>query len=482
MWAAFPPLGWGPLAFVAPVPFFWAIRRVERAGEAVALGFLWGATFFGVLLWWIFVLGAVAWIPLTIFLASWFAAYAFAVWAFRLWPAWRWWLVATAGWGLMEFLRARFPFGGFPWGSVGYAAAGNGPALGSVQWVGPAGWSLVTIAFASGVALLLEDRENWRFPVDSAVTVLLLVLAGSLFPPRTGGPALRVAIVQGSSPCPQVHCQNESRRIYESHLRLTRSIPAGGADLVIWGENATGPPYEPEGNDTVRSDIIEEAGRIGAYLLVSGTRNVGDDRFLNVNVLFSPEGVKLGEYAKRHPVPFGEYVPLRGLLGFIPQLDQVPRDMVRGTAPVVFPLAEGRLGSVISFEGAFARSMRAAAVGGAQAVVVATNEGSFGEGPASDQLIGLVRVNAAAVGQDVAVAAITGRSTFVTADGTVGERTGLFEEAILYGILRMRASGPTFYTRFGDWTLLLALVLMAAAVLWPGEGGLERFLTRRGRP
>ena len=83
----------------------------------------------------------------------------------------------------------------------------------------------------------------------------------------------------------------------------------------------------------VRREIIEEARRLEAYILISGTRIVGTDEFLNVNVLYSPDGVKVGEYLKRHPVPFGEYVPLRGLLDFIPQLDQVPRDMIRGNEP-----------------------------------------------------------------------------------------------------------------------------------------------------
>ena len=71
MWAAFPPVDLGPLAFIALVPFFWAVRRVERGFEAALLGFLWGAVFFGALLWWIKILGVVAWFPLTLLMAAW---------------------------------------------------------------------------------------------------------------------------------------------------------------------------------------------------------------------------------------------------------------------------------------------------------------------------------------------------------------------------------------------------------------------------
>ncbi|MCH7844661.1 MAG: apolipoprotein N-acyltransferase [Acidobacteria bacterium] len=480
LWAAFPPLDLGPLAFVAPIPFFWAIRRVERGPDAVALGFLWGSVFFGGLLYWISVLGFIAWFPLTIALGAYFAAYGFIVWSFRLWPAWRWWLIAIGAWVGMEFIRARFPFGGFPWGNIGYSAAGFSPLLGTVQWVGPVGWSMLAIALSAGVVLMFEDRvHNWRFVVDPAVVILLLAIAGSLFAPSADGTPMRVAIVQGNSPCPMVHCQNENRRIYESHLRLTETIPDGGADLVVWPENATGTPYEPGGNDAVQGAIIEQASRIGAYFLVSGTRIVEPDSFVNVNVLYSPDGIKLGEYWKRHPVPYGEYVPLRGLLGFIPQLDQVPRDMISGTEPVVFQIGEDGLGSVISFEGAFARSIQSIAANGAQMMVVSTNESSFGETAASDQLIDMTRVNAAAIGQDLVHAAITGRSTFITADGSVGEKTALYEEAVLFGDLAMRSAGPTLLTRFPYWPLVLALGFALIGLFWPGEGGIEDVVGRR---
>ena len=478
MWAAFPPLDIGPLAFIAPIPLFWALRRVERGFEAVTIGFLWGIVFFGILLFWISILGFVAWVPLVLLMASYFALYGFVVWLFRLWPAWRWWLIAVGAWAAIEFVRARFPFGGFPWGNIGYAASGMPPLLGSVQWIGPAGWSVLAVAFSAAAALIIESREHWRRIVDTSVLIIMLGIAGGLFPPRADGETMRVAIVQGGSPCPMVHCQNENQRIFESHVALTETIPDDGAKLVVWAENSTGTPFDPETNDAVKAAIIAQAGRINAYFLVSGTRIVEPDQFLNVNTLYSPEGVKIGEYGKQHPVPFGEYVPLRSLLGFIPQLDQVPRDMARGTEPVTFPMAQGQLGSVISFEGAFPRSIRAIAHAGSQLMVVATNESSYGVSPASDQLIDMTRVNAAAIGQDLVHAAITGQSTFITAGGLVGERTGLYTEEVLYGEVAMRSAGPTVFTRYPNWATLLALISMIAALFWPGEGGLEAMVGR----
>ena len=218
----------------------------------------------------------------------------------------------------------------------------------------------------------------------------------------------------------------------------------------MWPENAMGTPYEPEENPDVRAALETEARRLDAYLLVSGTRVFDADQFLNINTFFGRNGSELDVYLKRHPVPFGEYVPLRSLFDFVPQLERVPRDMIRGDGPVVFTTDVGLIGSVISFEGAFVRYIRSEAQAGAQVQVVATNESSYGRGPASDQLIAMARVNAAAVGQDLVHAAITGKSAFITAKGDIVSSTELLESGVLEGQVRVaRRCANAVYTVWG---------------------------------
>ena len=443
MWMAFPPLGWGLLAFVAPAPFLWAVRRCERGSTALAVGFTFGAIFFGLMLSWIFVLGAVAWIPLTLFMAAFAALYALGIWSLRLWPAGRWWIVAVGGWGLWEWVRAHFPFGGFPWGSVGYAAGGNPGVIGSVQWIGPSGWSILAVAVAAGLVLLIEDTKDWRFIVDSGAVVLLLAMGGAILGPQPSGEEIAVAVIQGRfavsddpvSEREPADLPAPSRTHEDGHGRLCR--PCRVAGELDRDPLRTGGKRGSPGGDNGRS----ATDRL-AYMLISGTRRSGDSGFVNVNVVFSPAGRKIGEYAKLHPVPFGEYVPFRGLLSFIPQLERVPRDMVRGSEAVVFRMDQGVLGSVISFEGAFARSIRAEALKGAELMVVATNESSYGDdAAAADQLIGMTRVNAAAVGLDLVHAAITGKSTIISAGGEVGEIIELGETGVLQGTVRFRDGG-----------------------------------------
>lgn len=463
MWLSFPPVNLGVLVFVAPVPLLWALRRARTAREAGWLGFTFGFLFFGSLLYWIMSLGVVAWFPLTTVMGLWAAGYGLILFVARNWSPWRWWLVAVGGWALWEFLRARWPFGGFPWGSVGYPVGTLSWPRGAAQWIGASGWGVVAVAFAAGVVLML-DEERDRRPLEIASGLILtLTLLGAVFAPYAAGAPVRVAVVQGNSPCPRVHCEGEKVRIYSSHMALTNQIPAGDVDLVVWGESSFGGAVNPTFNGDVRRDMGDQAARIGAYLLAGGTRPAREGEFDNYNILFGPEGQVIGEYMKRHPVPFGEYVPFRRVLQFIPQLEQVPNDMNRGSAPVVWTISvdgeQGGLGSVISFEGAFARLMRDTVRAGARLVVVNTNEASYGVGPASDQLIGMVRMSAASLGVDVVVAAITGKSTVVRADGSVGRTTDLFTEEVLFGRANFQESRRTVFAVAGPWLQMLAIAL-----------------------
>jgi apolipoprotein N-acyltransferase len=139
--------------------------------------------------------------------------------------------------------------------------------------------------------------------------------------------------------------------------------------------------------------------------------------------------------------------------------------MVRGTEPVVFDVAAGTLGSVISFEGAFARELRASARLGAQLITVNTNESSYGETAASDQLLGMTRVGAAENGVAIVHAAISGKSALIMPDGSLRETTGLFEQTSLSGLAPWSSARRTLYTRWGDWVQVLAMAVIPVGLL-----------------
>ena len=456
--SAFPPFSLGFMAWVGVALFLLAIRRARSYGHAALIGGLFGFAYFGGVMWWIGRLGFIAWLPLMVVLALFSAAFAALLHRFRRRPDWEWLLASVVIWGLIEWLRVRIPFGGLPWASVGLPMGEYAWTRSASQWIGAAGWSLVVV-LVGGSAALAFDRQRARYLAGPVSVVVLLAIAGAVWFPVAGGPELRVAIVQGENPCPATHCAGERQAVYDSHLALTRELEPGTVDLVVWGESSTGFTTGPIENPEVAAEIGVEARRLDAYFLIGGDRPAGEDHFLNVNVLIDPSGQIVGEYRKNRPVPFGEYIPFRPLFEWIPELSQVPRDMIRGDGPVVFQLPQGGIGSVISFEAAFHRYFRDHVLEGAQLMVVATNQSSYGIAPASDQLIGITRMRAAELGQDLVHSAVTGRSTFITASGETGYRTGLYTGEVIEETVRFRTADPTFFVRWGVW---LPVVLLAA--------------------
>jgi apolipoprotein N-acyltransferase len=451
---AFPPFGPGWLILPGIALFLWGLRGAPSPRWGLAAGAVYGLGFYGGLMWWMSELGLIAVVPLVLVQGAYPAAYAWWLTRREESDPRIWLLLAAGGWGVMEFIRYRFPVGGLEWGAAGYALSDQAWARELAQWVGTSG---LTVLVAVTAAAIVIGRARPRLATSVLGGLAILALVGVLFSPQPGfaGPPLRVAIVQGSTPCPYEHCPDERLGTYLQHLELTRQIPPGSVDLVVWAEGSTGSfNADPVLNPEVREAIGAEARRIGAWFLVGGDRPVSETHWVNANVVFDPSGEIVGEYRKQRPVPFGEYIPARPLFEWIPELAAVPRDMIPGDGPVVFEADGYRLGSVISFEGAFSRFARGHVVEGAQVIVVATNEGSYGLTPASDQLIGMARMRASELGVPVVLSAVTGKSTIIDRTGLVSETTGLGTQEVLFGEIQL--GNPTPYAATGDLVLIVA--------------------------
>lgn len=454
---AFPPVGAAWLAVPAVALFLWCARR---RGWWVGLAF--GLGFFGTLFPWLAELGLVAFLPLLLLQAAFLGVFGGLLYRARTWPDWVWWVAAVGGWGLMEFTRERYPLGGFAWGMLGYPVGAYALTRNATGWIGTSGWSIVIVMVAAGLVLVAE-RRSWRPLLAAVGVILLLAAAGLATQPGPEGPEVLVAVVQGNEPCLGYHCPGERRQIFESHLALTTGLEE--ADLVVWAEGSTGFDADPVLDPAVGAAIGAQARRLGAWFLVGGDRPIDDATWVNANVIFSPEGEIVDEYQKRHPVPFGEYIPARSLFDWIPALAAVPRDMIRGEEPKVFDMGFGRVGSVISFEGSFARYTRQTVGSGAQLLVVATSQASYPRSNASDQFLAMTRMRAAELGVDVIHVAVTGRSAIFTGGGEFAGVSPLAEPATLVAPVRIRTAGPTLYTRWGEWVQGVAVLAMFGTVL-----------------
>jgi apolipoprotein N-acyltransferase len=171
-------------------------------------------------------------------------------------------------------------------------------------------------------------------------------------------------------------------------------------------------------------------------------------------------------YHKRHPVPFGEYVPARSLIGGLAPLQQIPTDVVAGRGPQVLDVGGARVGGVICFENTYARLARDQVRAGADVLVVSTNNSSFGDTAMSAQHLAFSQLRAVETGRWVVHAGISGISGFISPDGEVVQRTDLFRpDAIRMDVPLI--DGLTPAVRLGDAVIgtCWALLLLALAAL-----------------
>jgi apolipoprotein N-acyltransferase len=174
--------------------------------------------------------------------------------------------------------------------------------------------------------------------------------------------------------------------------------------------------------------------------------------------------VIVARYDKVHRVPFGEYIPGRGLFRHVANLDLVPRDAIAGRGPGVLSTPAGPLGTVISYEVFFEDRARSAIHAGGEVLVVPTNASSYRTSQVPSQEVAAAQLRAWETGRDTVQAAPTGYSALIDHDGRVLARSTLGRPQAISGVLTLR-HGQTLFVRLGDLpVLVLALLGLIAAI------------------
>jgi apolipoprotein N-acyltransferase len=311
--------------------------------------------------------------------------------------------------------------------------------------------------------------------VRPAAGILALALIATVAPaplPRIGpgsGAPVRVAVVQGNVPRLGLEFNAQRRAVLDNHvnatLDLARRVQAGQApqpDLVVWPENSS--DIDPLTNADARGLINQAARAINAPILVGGLgEGPGPTDIRNIGLVWDPVQGPGQSYVKRHPVPFAEYIPLRSLVRHITtKVDLVRHDFVAGAVPGVLTMGPATIGDVICFEVAYDDVVRDTVTNGAQLIVVQTNNATFNEAEARQQLA-MVRLRAVEHGRDALMASTVGVSAFVDSHGDVYDPTAFFASAVIERTMLMRST-RTVATTLGA-APELALVGLAVAIV-----------------
>jgi apolipoprotein N-acyltransferase len=345
-----------------------------------------------------------------------------------------------------------------------------------VRWVAIGGAPLLTflIALAGAMiarAVLATPRSRAALAAAVAIGV---VLAGGLLPvdASAGAPTAEVAAVQGNVPrarnLPQ---QLNATMVTQNHvaatLRLAAEVKAGrlpAPDMVIWPENST--DLDPFANPDIYAEISEAVNAIGRPILVG---EVLDNPRRNVGQLWVPGRGPGPAYVKRQLVPFGEYIPFRGVISSFSSLPALqPVDFTAGHRAVVFGEGKIRLGDVICYEVSFDSLVRSEVTAGANLLAVQSNDADFeidGQPGETEQQTAMARIRAIESDRAVVYASTTGESTIIAPDGRVIARSGTWRQAVLVARVPL-VSSRTLADTVGSWPEYLIVIGTALALAW----------------
>jgi apolipoprotein N-acyltransferase len=485
------PYGLWPLLLVGIPAFTLAVRGV-RPVVAFGLGYLFGLAMLTLAVSWVHVLGTWIAAVLIIFMALFFGLLGVAL---TLVSRLRWWpLAAACCWVLIEYAYARIPFGGFGWSRIAYAAVDT-PLAGFFPIIGVAGVSFVVALLGELIAWAVLTLWTARrggptrrtYIVIPVAVALSLILAGSALrlyqvePEVSPAGSVRVGIVQGNIPGRGIEAMGRARSVTNNHLsetiRLMTKARLGEIpepDFLLWPENSTDidPTVDPLTRLTVQAaaDVADRPILVGAVM-----EGPGFDERQTAALWWDPDRGVLARYNKQNLVPFGEWIPFRAqLLPLIPLLQQVGAQSVPGTRPGVLDVAVGgrpiKIGDVICFELAYDQTIYRSLRGGAQILMVQSNNATYGGTGQIEQQFAITRARAMESRREIAVATTNSVSGFITRDGAVATRTQEFTAQSMVVEMPLR-SALTPAIRVAPWLergLALVAVLACLTVVVSG--------------
>jgi apolipoprotein N-acyltransferase len=365
--------------------------------------------------------------------------------------------VLSGGWILIEFVRSWEYLGG-PFGLLGASLWTSLPLLSAAALGGIWAVGYIAIGVNIAIVLALTTRKVSARAAALGFGALLLAIGPAYYylaPAPAAQGSVRVGLVQ-----PGVIHDAQAR--FDVGERLTRELIGGDVDLVVWGESSVG--FDIEDRPALRVRLQELARDIDANILVNvDALSTERGSIFKSSVLISPSGIA-GRYDKTRLVPFGEYVPVRPLFGWVPGITEAAEiDRSRGVGPRLLSTAGIAIGPLVCFESAFPDMSRTLVDRGAEIVVVQSSTSTFQGSWAPEAHASLAAVRAMETGRPVIHATLTGVSAAFDAQSRRLE--WMPTEAVGTRIVEVALGRRTTpYSVLGDWVVIASAATCAAAL------------------
>jgi apolipoprotein N-acyltransferase len=500
---AMPPAGWWPLAFVA-FAVWDRLLAGATAGQRFRRSYLVGLAWYLPTVTWAWDLTPPGFV-LAIAVMSLYVAVAGAVTP----PGRGRRLAFPAAIVLGQALLGIMPFGGVPFSTVAMTQAGtcgppctalDSPLLQAARLGGPllvtalvviAGQALSALAAAAATRWprlpgFLADptapTPPWR-PAVAGLAVVVVVTGLAAVAPRGQDVApLRVALVQGGGPQRTPPGNGDAPDVFNRHVEATRTLVQDPVDVIVWPENTVAQAGAFAGS-YYEQTLQELAREKNAPIIVGVTEDTpAGENFLNASVVINPDGTTGERFDKVHAVPFGEYVPMRGLVEQLaPPGSGLPdRDALDGTGTGLLRTGVGNFAMAISYEDFFADRAAAGVRDGGEVVMNPTNGATYWLSQVQTQQIASSRLRAVETGRWHVQIAPTGFSAVIRPDGALLARTTIADywpdapPTSSRAVINWTVQRRTGSTPFTWWGPVPVLVLAAGAL----AGGWVR--ARRG--
>jgi apolipoprotein N-acyltransferase len=419
-------------------------------------------------------------------------------------------MLGLAGaWVLIEWTRTWL-LGGFPWLPLSASQWTMASMLQVAAYTGASGISFVVVAVNIGFGayahrLFREGAKGLSKRSQEFFLALFLVLAcfsihvqSAFNRAHFGAPFARVAFVQPYIPQNLKWDASKEAEIRDVLIDRTLAAAATRPDLIVWPEAAT--PWAVRGDENMKAFVEALAKRAGVPILLGSIafeqRGTPAEKWYNGAFVVTPSGgVQPAYYAKRQLVPFGEFVPLRPLLGWIRKFVPIGDDFTAGenAAPLLIPMRDtiAAVAPLICYEDIYPALARRSAYADASMLVVVTNNGWFGEGGAAYQHAAHSVLRAVENRRPVLRCGNGGWSGWIDefgavravltrdAAGKIDTRPGREDGTIYFrGTATIEVKRDerwvgrnSFYTQYGEWFLAVCagLALFAVALLKAGD-------------